>query len=346
MTNFTRLRNRWDRRAKKVLNKGIKFIGGTPLPQRIPLYFIELTNKCNLRCPMCPRSDATGARGLGLMDFDLYKFIIDQIKNYGAKYVNLNRFGESLLYPKFIEVVEYAKRNDIPNIGVVTNATLLTRELAEAIIDVGLDRIRLSLDTLDPEDYAAGRVGANLYDVLEKIDYFMVYKKKKGADRPRVGINSVLLHDNFEQIKKIYERFNRICEVNLKPLAHYGVSQNWDKIKEYEKYNQRPCIQPWERLNFFYNGDVNVCCGDVEGELIVGNIKEKPIKELWLKGRAKEIRRIHMALDFDKLKVCKVCSGINADWYKDSIRQQREIYEKLDSSRRVVGLSNTTPIVK
>ncbi len=341
------LRNRLDRKAKRLLNKYLlKPLGATPLPPRVPLYFIELTNKCNLRCPMCPRSDAAEGRGLGFMDFDLYRYIIDRISEYGARYVNLNRFGESLLYPKFIEAVAYAKAKDIPNIGVVTNATLLTREMAEAIVDVGLDRIRFSLDSLDPVEYANGRVGAELDDVLQKIDYFFAYKKKKGAEKPVAGINSVLLHDNYEQLKKIYERFKGVCEVHFKPMAHYGVTQNWDKIKEYANYRRRPCIQPWERMNFFYNGDVNVCCGDVEGELIIGNIKEKSIKELWFGERAREIRSLHMALDFEKLRVCQVCSGINADWYEDSLRQQREIYERLDPQKKVVGLSNTAPKVE
>ncbi|MBE9531264.1 MAG: radical SAM protein [Proteobacteria bacterium] len=336
---------KWDRRFKKVLNKAIKSVGGAPLPRRVPLFFIELTNICNLLCPMCPRSDSSDNRGVGNMDYELYKEIIDKIKAYGARYLNLNRFGESLIYPQFIDAIKYAKDQGIPNVGVVTNGTLLTKEMSEGIIDAGLDRIRISLDTLDPEDYAAGRVGGTLEKTLANIDYFFEYKKKKGS-KIAAGINCVLIHDNFDQIQNVYERFKDICEVDLKPVAHYGITQNWKNIKKYEKYNKRACIQPWERLNFFYNGDVNICCGDVEGGLIVGNIKDKSIKELWLEGKSKEIRKKHVALDFEDLKVCQVCSGINADWYENSLKEQKEIYERLEPLKEVVGLSNTSPIVK
>jgi radical SAM protein with 4Fe4S-binding SPASM domain len=108
----------------------------------------------------------------------------------------------------------------------------------------------------------------------------------------------------------------------------------------------RPCIQPWERINFLYNGDVNICCGDVEGELIVGNIKESSIRQLWYGKRAKEIRKLHVSLAFDTLKVCQVCSGINADWYTDSFTQLREVYERLDPSKKVVEISNASAIVE
>ena len=137
------------------------------------MFFIELTNRCNLRCPICPRSDAVKGRGLGFMDFDLYKYIIDSLSEYGAGYVGLNRFGESLLYPRFLEALEYAKRKQLPELVLVTNATLLTKEMSEGIVDLGLDTIRMSLDSLDPEEYAAGRIGAKLDNTLANIDYLL-----------------------------------------------------------------------------------------------------------------------------------------------------------------------------
>lgn len=330
---------------RELLNKCAAPLGISPLPPRIPWFFIELTNKCNLRCPICPRSDAAKGRGLGFMDFDLYKHIVDSISAYGAVYVGLNRFGESLLYPRFLEALAYAKRKQLPSLVLVTNATLLTKEMAEGIVDLELDEIRMSLDSLDPEAYAAGRIGAKLDITLANIDYLLSYKKKRAAVKPHAIVNSVLMHDNFDQVKKVYDRFRGICEVDLKPLAHYGVSQNWEKIKKYEDFRRRPCIQPWERINFFYNGDANICCGDVEGELIIGNIKESTIQQLWYGKRAKEIRQLHTALDFSTLTVCQVCDGINADWYADALKQQIEVLARLDPSKKVIRISNASAIL-
>lgn len=345
--NIHKLRNKFDRKYLKKVNKALNLVGITPMPKRVPTYFIELTNKCNLKCPMCPRSD-TAERGLGRMDFELFKYVIDEIKGHGgATFIGLNRFGESLLYDKFVEATVYAKKQ-LPDthLGVVSNATLLTKEMTHSIIDESaLDKIAFSLDSLDPEEYASGRVGATLEKVLENIDYFTEYKKKKGS-KINTFMNTVLIHEHFDELKAIYERFGKDYKINFKPVAHYGVSQNWDKIKFYKQYNQTPCIQPWQRMNIFYNGDVNICCGDVEGELIVGNIKEQSIREIWHSERVQEIRKKHMALDFDDLHVCLACSGINADWYKDSYKQQVEIYSKLDPDRKVLEINNTSPIVE
>ena len=280
------------------------------------------------------------------MDFELYKYIIDQIMSYGGIRVNLNRFGESLLYPQFIEAVRYAKGKGVPRVGVVTNATLLTEELSEAIIHSGLDYIHFSIDTLDPEQYAAGRVGSDLNHVLANVNYFLTYKRQHNLRKPLVGINAVLMHDNFEQLKRLYEYFCKECRINVKPVGYYGNSQSLDEFQSHNTSRYHPCIQLWQRMNFFHNGDVNLCCGDVTGELCIGNIKEQSIKELWYGTHVKELRRLHTRLDFDTLKLCQRCCASDADWCEKALQDVKEIYAKLDPSKKILRIQNTKIIME
>ena len=87
-------------------------------------------------------------------------------------------------------------------------------------------------------------------------------------------------------------------------------------------------------------------CGDVEGELILGDIKKESIRQIWSGKRAREIRQLHSRRQFESLRVCQVCCGINADWAAKALEQQRAILAKLDSTSKVVGLVNTMPIVR
>ena len=59
---------------------------------------IELTNMCNLRCPVCPTHFAM-TRERGFMDFELFKSIIDEFKNVNLKPGIIMIFaGEPLLH--------------------------------------------------------------------------------------------------------------------------------------------------------------------------------------------------------------------------------------------------------
>ncbi|MBA4395203.1 MAG: radical SAM protein, partial [Desulfobacca sp.] len=101
------------------------------LPSRV---WIELTDNCNLRCPLCP-NQALPKEEKGFMPRELFKKIIDQIS---GEVFDLNLFhrGEPLLHPHLIEMIEYAHRKGIP-CRIHTNATLLSESLSERILDSG-----------------------------------------------------------------------------------------------------------------------------------------------------------------------------------------------------------------
>jgi len=96
-------------------------------------------------------------------------------------------------------------------------------------------------------------------------------------------------------------------------------------------------------LNIFYNGDVNPCCGDVDGELVVGNIKDSPIEELWHNEKIKRIRRILTRKTLDELTVCLSCDGSDLGCHQEALLQLRDVYHKLDPDINVVDLMASTP---
>ena len=111
-------------------------------PNRIT---VELTNRCNVSCTFCPRQ--TVDMPLGDMDEELYKKIIDEASEHlPIKLVCFFR-GESILHTNFIKFVRYAKDKGIGPIQFASNAKDLTEELADQILEVGIDFISFSLDT-------------------------------------------------------------------------------------------------------------------------------------------------------------------------------------------------------
>lgn len=333
-------------RVKALTNVVLQKLNIPMIPPRIPLYFIEVTNTCNLNCDFCPRNDLS--RGTGYMEFDLFKLVIKKIKKMGARYVNLNRFGESLMHPQFVQMLRYAKNEGIPNIGLVTNGQLLSPEIIEDIVDAGIDRVNVSLDTLDKVKYEKTRKGAKLDKTINNLDYLVDYRNKAGKKTPIIALFSVLVTDDFRQMQKIFQRYvNRVNYVEFRPIANYGSSQSLKDLPHIEtrRKNILICIQPWQRLNIFYNGDVNPCCGDVDGELVIGNIKDSSVKELWYGEKIKEIRKIITRKALDSLPICLSCDLNDLDWYREALHQLRDVYHKLDPDINVVDLLASTPLL-
>jgi radical SAM protein with 4Fe4S-binding SPASM domain len=294
---------------------------------------------------MCPRPSLR--RELGHMDWDLYCHIIDNIARLGGLYVGLNRFGESLLYRRFVDAVRYAKSSGIRRVVVVTNGTLLDEERAAAILDSGLDQLQISLDTLDRATYESSRRGAKLDQVVANVDRIIEMRRQRGRAKPQIVINSVMVEEDLEQIRALFDKYyDDVDGISLKPCARYGEGQELtgDGVRR-ERW--RTCTQPWERFNVFWNGDVTVCCGDVEGELIVGNVRDASLEQLWLRNqRTLQIRRLHHLQEFDELPVCQRCDATNAEFFEGALEQLKRVYGAMGMSDRVTGLRDTTPLVK
>ena len=80
---------------------------------KIKVVHIESTNLCNFKCSFCPHTKMK--RKKGIMDFELYKKIIDEIKDWGIEELNLTGFGEPLLDPLLTEKIKYARKK-MPNV--------------------------------------------------------------------------------------------------------------------------------------------------------------------------------------------------------------------------------------
>ena len=76
---------------------------------------IEPTNACNLRCQICysQNPETFKARNKGYMDWETYKNCIDELSSLDYPVsLGLNFGGESLLHPKFCDMVSYAKSKE------------------------------------------------------------------------------------------------------------------------------------------------------------------------------------------------------------------------------------------
>ncbi|WP_109124970.1 GTP 3',8-cyclase MoaA [Dyella sp. C11] len=136
---------------------------------------ISVMDRCNFRCPYCMPESTYGEHFTFLrnderLDFDEIERLCRLAATQGVSKLRLTG-GEPLLRPHLDELVARLRRLDgITDLALTTNGLLLARH-ADALRDAGLDRVTVSLDTLDPALFhrMSGGRGA-LDDVLAGID--------------------------------------------------------------------------------------------------------------------------------------------------------------------------------
>lgn len=127
-----------------------------------PLYAqISISDPCDHRCVMCeyhPPSEASppiaqfGGRRPGVMDLTTFKQITDDLHRLGTRQIDLVGRGEPLLNPAALDMVAYAKQRGM-RVTMTSNGSRLSRERAQAFVELGLDRYRVSVDAARPETY-------------------------------------------------------------------------------------------------------------------------------------------------------------------------------------------------
>ena len=129
-----------------LMMKGIKKYGvRIPFVPAAPFLIVwDYTYRCNLKCKHC--YEDAGRRGYELST-DEAKQVVDRLSRLASIGLPALSFsgGEPLAREDFFEVAAYAKKK-IPYISVASNGTLITRDNAKRLKDVGVDYVEISLD--------------------------------------------------------------------------------------------------------------------------------------------------------------------------------------------------------
>lgn len=130
---------------------------------------LSVTDRCNYRCSYCvPDQGCAWIDPLELLRYDEMLRILDLLGRHGITRVRITG-GEPLVRPGIVDFISQVRKlSVIEDISMTTNGSLL-KEHAAGLKEAGLDRINISLDTVDPERFRKLTRGGNVKDVLEGI---------------------------------------------------------------------------------------------------------------------------------------------------------------------------------
>ena len=254
------------------------------IPLRTPyIIHIDPCDLCNFHCKFCPSGDLdlikkTDGRGHGIMDFELYKRLIDGICEFEdkVKTIRLYKEGEPLLHPRFADMVRYAKESGCcERVDTTTNASLLTPELSLSIIDAGLDRINISVEGINKEQYADfSRYQIDYDRFVENIAFFYEHRKQCEMN---IKINGDILTE--EQKQEFLDLFGDITDgIYIEHMIDYWPKFKQDKVDVNQEMGilgneiKEVCVCPYVFFELVINSDgsYSMCRFDWNRSMVLG----------------------------------------------------------------------------
>lgn len=277
---------------------------------KLKIAYLELTNKCNLKCKMCHYQDMQ--EETGYMSKTFFENCVNQLSEIGLDTLSLHFGGESLVHPKFKDFLKYAihKRDQgkINKIGWTDNGMLFNQSIADLVIRLRVDSINFSLDGI-------GQVNDNIrlgskYSIIEKnIKYLL--EKRENSKKPKVSLNITGYGKTEEQKMEFYsEWIPFVDEITLIPsILPNNTWENKNVNSENLKIAPPPsfCNFPLDTIAISWNGKVTGCCLDYAFKMILGDANKESIQRIWTGSKFQAMRQAVLTNKFPAGSSCQGC---------------------------------------
>ncbi|MDW8368804.1 MAG: radical SAM protein [Geminicoccaceae bacterium] len=298
---------------------------------------VDVTNACNLRCPVCPVTIAM-TRKRGLMTLPVFEAILAGFRDLADKpELFFNFSGEPTvnpLLPTFVRLAVEAGHKTF----LSTNATLLSERLSRALIEAGLHRVYLCLDGFDAEAQESYRVRSDFERTKTNIERFVALRDALSPGRPLCVLQTLLTRYSEGQREAIvaWARAIGIDRVRFKSFS-LGTYTSEEERAAAERFlprdpslRRRPeedapppstCGEPLHSPVVFYDGRLGLCCIDYDQKVAMPSILEQGFLAAWsapeaVAARADGFRKRH--------EICRHCA-YNAAAYRGYVVDLRRI---------------------
>jgi len=242
-----------------------------------------------------------------------YKQTVNEVSENGfyfsiiSRHLVLHGFGEPFLDKKLIQRIELCSKKKIPTYFSCTPATM-TIEKAEKAMEAGLGVLKFSLDAMDERKIQKIRgKRADFEDSIKKILKLLDIKRKKNLKTLLVpcmidlamGKNDKKMHNKFLKFWKDKEVFTYI-----KSQDNRWLYENDEDLKSKSHYSKQYCEYPWLSVSIMADGNVVPCTQISNSELVLGNVKENTLEEIWNGKKYQELRKMHITGKFPKGHKC------------------------------------------
>lgn len=295
-------------------------------PWSMPLHMqFELTNYCNLRCPVCPAGTKAVQRPPLAMDVGLFGRLMEEVGPYLLT-ASLWAWGEPLLHPRLEEILRAARKQRVVTLLSTNGQNLDHGRVLQALANEPPDQLILAIDGLTDETHSKFRVGAKLGPILDGVRKLAEIKRERGLRKPALHMRYIVMKHNEHEVPRLEDFARRhgfeflsvrtLLIVDSAPAhdAHRQLLPDEASLRAYRYENglrvPRPdftCLEPFWFPTVFSDGTLVACEQDFNAQAALGVIADKvSFADLWFSPRAAGVRKI-IRDQPERLSFCRNC---------------------------------------
>ena len=302
---------------------------------------VEPSSLCNFRCVQCfqsIKSPSYFTRNRMNMPLERVRRVIEQLKAWPGdrhKVLKLSLYGDPLLSPDFAEMLRLAAQAAIAQrIETTTNASLLTRMLAESLVVHQLDYVRVSIYSANQKRHR--EVTHSSFDIgviHENLRVLQEVKQAHGSDKPFVSCK--MLDAYGEENDRFVEMYGDVADEVFIDKPHSWIKvEGADFLGTYyeegaddarrdlaEHSTARvACPMAFTTMAVRSNGDVSPCCVDFIGGTNLGNADDLGMQQIWESDPWYEFEKMQLEGRKNGNSSCARCDIYRSDHYtRDNI---------------------------
>lgn len=235
---------------------------------------IELTNRCNLKCRMCPTGRKELTRKRGFMKEQVFGKIVLEARKHNTP-IRLIRWGEPMLHPEFWVFLGLAKSRML-TVHLNTNGYFFDDEALDLFEIFKIDSIKISIH--DSSD--------KVRDALYRLS---------------------IIEDTFRHVSVTSD------ESDMDVPYRFDKKSKYTTFYEGREYPRLPnCPEVFNKLSINWDGTVSACCADYDNQMLVGDVRENTLKEIWDGQKMRDYRELVVSDSHWTLPVCANCYDLGA----------------------------------
>lgn len=267
---------------------------------------VQFHNKCNSNCLICPYKDMNYS--YKSMTNELFEKLLSEIDETKLKRIIPYLNNEPFLDVNFIEKVKRI-RNKFKKIEIEisSNVSMIKEKDIIALNSLNITELRLSVFGYEKDTYNKMMPCLNYEKTFEKLRMISNIMSKTST------IISIVMIDNGEISEQEFIDMEKMCKSLGFNFERWGFLDRSDNVtyKSNNIYNENVsyCEQnrPLERMHILSDGRVIFCCQDWSHSLVVGDINNNTISEVWNSKVYNNARNSLYDKEKDSPMICKKC---------------------------------------
>lgn len=270
---------------------------------------IEVTNRCNYHCVMCPfhgRDVSAKRRPIGSMSVAEYIHAVEQFKKLGGQFVIPQGAGESFLHPDILHILELTKRVFRLGVGLNTNGSVLDETMMQALLNLRLDEFGFSIDANSDAIFKTITGASDFQSLEEKIREFVRRRDKMRLKKPLIRVLLVDQVENHDEIPEFIQKWSCIVDETIIQSERIGEGR---VLKQGRHEPRRACNHLFDTIFVEWTGDIVICCEDWASETVQGNVFNTPMADIWNSSRMNDFRSNQRQSRFNVPAICASCEA-------------------------------------